>query len=117
MFRKKAELAFVPSLWCRQDAGKGIKFNKNAEIELVNSVATARAFENEMNIAFINGAGKFSINGSVGNLIGHTQIASPFLGTVGRLDHNEEGMLIKQIDTAILPVAEDAYKIREDLKN
>ncbi|MBL8025768.1 MAG: hypothetical protein JNL74_05125, partial [Fibrobacteres bacterium] len=111
----KADIAFVPALWCREDAGEGIKLDKDAEVKLVNSVVTTRAIENQMHVAFINGAGQFTVNGKTGHLIGRTQLSSPFLGSVGRVNSNSESVLYTTADMSILPVAESAYRIREDL--
>jgi len=49
-------------------------------------------------------------------LIGHSQIAVPFKDCIKKLDHNKEEMFIQEIDTAILKIAEESYKIKEDLQ-
>jgi hypothetical protein len=48
------------------------------------------------------------------SLIGHTQAAVPFQGALTRMNHAREEMRLIEIDTGILPVAEEAYQIRAD---
>lgn len=118
MVRKGAEIVVCPAFWSNQDASlTGLKHNKNAERIFIDSCCLARAYENEIIHIFCNGAGTSKEGRKKWDLSGHSQITAPFKGIIGKLDHNKEGMLIREIDTSILRDAEKAYKIRADLKN
>ena len=108
MIKKGVEVIFCPSYWCYKDAGKGINFDKNSEIKLVDSLCVSRAFENEIILIYCNAGGN--------KLIGHSQITVPFKGAIKKLNHRKEEMFIQEIDTSILKVSEKSYKIRNDLK-
>lgn len=116
LVRQGVKIIYCPSYWCYQDAGRGIKFDKNAEIKSVNSLCTARAFENGVIIVYANAAGKLTVGKIKDTLIGQSQIAIPFKGVIKRLDNNKEAMFIQEINTDILNIAEKSYKIREDLR-
>lgn len=113
MAAKGAQIVFCPSYWSYEDAGPGLEYDREAEIKFVDSLCVARAFENEMCVVFCNPAGERKREGSTQS-IGHSQIALPFVGAVKKLAQREE-MFVERVDTAILDVAEEAYKIRRDL--
>lgn len=115
MLRLGAEIAVCPSCWCFEDAGAGQRHNTKAEELFVDSLCAARAFENEMAVAFCNVAGEFDTSGGRRRSMGHSQVAVPFRGAVALLGHSEEGMLLAEIDTSILSEAETAYEIKKDL--
>lgn len=116
MVRAGVELVLCPSYWCLEDAGPGQQLNPQAEILLVNALCTVRAFENEVVLAYANAAGSARFeDGSNATLIGQSQITVPFKGALTACTHNNEALLIQEIDTAILRVAEEAYEIRSDL--
>lgn len=124
MFRKMAKMGvkivICPSYWCSDDAGNVVKYNKNAEINLVDSLCSARAFENGIVFVYCNAAGKMNLGkrgyDKKSTLIGHSQITVPFRGVLKKLEHNKEEMFIEDIDTSILNIHEQSYKIRKDLK-
>ncbi len=116
MANKNVDLVICPSYWCYGDAGNGVKHDANSEIKLVDSLCVGRAFENEIIFVFCNAAGKLQLPRFTDTLIGHSQITVPFKGTIKKLEHNKEEMFIQEVDTAILKDAEEAYKIRSDLK-
>lgn len=115
MLRQGAEIVLCPSCWCFEDAGEGQRHNPQAEGLFVDSLCVARAFENEMAVAFCNVAGGFETPNGRRRSIGHTQVAVPFKGAVALLGHSEEAMLLAGIDTAILAEAEKSYEIRKDI--
>jgi len=47
-------------------------------------------------------------------LIGHTQIAIPFFGTVAPASADEETLLIKEIDLGLTSLAEKVYEIKKN---
>ncbi len=116
MVKRGVKIIYCPSYWSFEDTGVGLKHNKNSEIELVNSLSVARAFENEIVFVYANAAGKHRIKGHKETLIGRSQITVPFKGVVRKLVHNKEGMFIQAVDTNILNDAERAYRIRKYLK-
>ncbi len=115
MAKKNVEIVICPSYWNYGDAGIGLKYNKDAEVTLASSLSVGRAFENEIIFVFCNASG-----GGYKNFeftpFGHSQITAPFIGTVKKLEHNNEELFIQEVDTAILKEAETNYKIRQDLK-
>jgi predicted amidohydrolase len=115
MIQQDVEIVICPSYWCFEDAGIGLKHDDYSEIKLVDALCTARAFENEIVLVYANAAGEGLYPQGVEHLIGHTQIAVPFKGILQVLDHSEEGMIIQEVNTAILRDAARAYTIRQDL--
>ncbi len=116
MAKKGVDIIFCPSFWSKDDAGRGIKYNKNSEIIFVDSACVSRAFENEVILVFCNNAGKSKFRKYEIESIGHSQITAPFVGVVKRLNHNREEMFIQEVDTNILKDAEMVYKIKKDMK-
>lgn len=121
MAKKGVNIVICPSYWCYGDGGIGLKYNKNSEIDLVDSLCIGRAFENEISLVYCNAAGK--LNSKKGNIMikdtltGHSQVTVPFIGCLKKLNHNKEEMFIVEIDTNLSKIAERVYKIRKDLKN
>ncbi|MFH1839997.1 MAG: carbon-nitrogen hydrolase family protein [Nanoarchaeota archaeon] len=116
MIKKGVKIVICPSYWTFEDGGFGLKYDKNAEIKLVDSLCVGRAFENEIIFVYCNAAGNLVLPKFKGKLIGHSQIAVPFKGAIKKIEHNKEEMFIQEIDTSILKDAEKTYKVREDLK-
>ena len=116
MLKQNVEMVICPSYWCYEDAGIGMTYDPQAEVKLVNSLCTTRAFENEIVLIYANAAGRVHVEEKEETLIGRSQITVPFKGVLQMLDHNSEAMFIQQVDTAILDDAEISYEIRNDLK-
>ena len=117
MAKKGANIIFCPSYWTFEDASIGLKYDKNSEANLVDSLCIGRAFENEIILVYCNAAGSLILPKFKGKLFGHSQITVPFKGAVKKLRHNKEEMFIQEVNTSILKDAEKAYKIRRNLKN
>jgi predicted amidohydrolase len=111
IFRRMAEagarIIFVPSFW--SDAGIS---NYAYESSNIDNLCFARAFENECAIIYVNAAGKYSESDK---LIGHSQLAVPIKGSVKKLAHNKERLLIAEIPERTLDRAAKVYKIRKDI--
>ncbi|MHA1703897.1 MAG: carbon-nitrogen hydrolase family protein [Promethearchaeota archaeon] len=120
LFRKMAKkgvgIVICPSYWTFEDASIGLKYDKNSDVNLVDSLCVGRAFENEIIMVYCNAAGKLILPNFKGKLMGHSQITVPFKGAIKKLEHNKEEMFIQEVDTSILKDAEKAYGIRKDLK-
>jgi len=115
LIKECVKIVFCPSMWSNGDAGKGIKYNQNAEKIFVNSLCTARAFENEIILAYCNYAGIYKYKNKVFKSIGQSQITVPFIGPIVKTDTKEK-LLVADVNLKILQVAEESYKILEDLK-
>jgi predicted amidohydrolase len=116
LVRKGAEIVVCPAFWRYGDAGDGLQYDRLAEVHFVNACTTARAFENEMIVCFVNGSNEADKMIHTDKLIGRSQISMPFRGSVARLDHDRGGLLVYTVDTSILKTAEASYQIRGDLK-
>jgi predicted amidohydrolase len=116
MLRQNVEIVICPSYWCFEDASAaGLMHEPNSEIKLVNALCTARAFENEIILVFVNAAAYSNVRQGTDRLFGRSQITAPFKGPLHILPHSDEEMFIQTVDTDILKDAEYAYKIRKDL--
>ena len=115
MLARDVAVVICPSCWCYEDAGAGMRHNPKAEVAFVDSLCVARAFENEIVLAFCNAAGAFEGSRGTCHSIGHSQVAVPFVGPAALLAHSREETLLCEVDTAILAEAEASYEIRGDL--
>lgn len=115
MLQQGVEIVICPSFWSFEDAGIGLKYNPYAEVTLVDALCTARAFENEIILVFANAAGKCVGPEGILQLIGHSQITTPFTGPLHVLSHSDQEMFIQSVDTAMLRDTEEAYSIKKDL--
>jgi predicted amidohydrolase len=115
MLLQGVEIVLCPSYWMLEDAGIGITYDRSADIRLVNALCTARAYENDIILAYCNAAGVFTYKKERGNLLGRSQISVPFMGALSRLEHNNEDIILQEVDTTILSDAEESYKIRKDM--
>jgi len=116
MARQGVEIVICPSYWCFEDAGVGLRHNPQSEVEMVNALCVARAFENEIVLVYANAAGEVQWEHGRERLIGQSQITVPFKGRLNALAHTHEGMFLQRVDTALLHDAELAYEIRKDLR-
>lgn len=116
MVSEEAEIVLCPSYWSYEDAGSGVRHDPNSEAIFVDALCTCRAFEQEIILVFSNAAGELAIGADRARLLGHSQVAVPFKGTLQRCEHNREAMFVQVVDTAILAEAETSYAIRRDLK-
>lgn len=112
LIRQGAKIVIIPTFWTGSDCSdEGLRRNPNAEALFLESMVTARAFENTCCVVFVNAGGK----GEDG-MLGLSQVALPFVGKVkGSLEGPEEGMRVVEVDMEILEEAERNYKVREDM--
>lgn len=117
---KGADIICCPSYWTREDGGPLVKKYPDipAEINMVDVLCPARAIENETLVIYANGAKKAKVHLKtrvfVGTQIGHSQICAPLVGTVRKLNHNEEGHIHYVYDRHFGLDAERRYKLRDD---
>ena len=118
---KKADIVFCPSFWSAKSPSYDWIYNnkyfKNKLPKEVDALVSARAIESEAIFVYANAAGRFNANGIKDTLLGRSQIALPFYGTTNMLNHNKEGILLKEIDLRIVNDAKKVYKIEKDLKD
>ncbi|SPO02690.1 related to NIT3 Nitrilase [Cephalotrichum gorgonifer] len=122
---KGAKLIVAPAWWLMNDAGdQGAALNPQSETVFLESLIVCRAFENTCAIAFVNaanpategerGADIEANGGMVRGFAGLSQVGMPILGALGRMGA-AEGMEIVEVDMGVLDVAEENYRVREDL--
>jgi predicted amidohydrolase len=110
-----AELIVVPSFWTMKDVtDEGYALNPDGEAIFLNSTIVSRAYENTCAVVFVNTGGPPE-KGEKTNFAGLSQVSMPHVGPLGRMGR-AEGMSIVDMDMNILKVAEDNYKVREDMR-
>lgn len=109
------QIVYCPSYWYKEIAGKGLTHNNEAEEQHLDALCLARAVENNIAFVYVNAAGiaKFP-NGSSDHLVGHSQINLPMAGTVVKLAHNNEEMIVQDINLSFLDLAEKTYRLRAE---
>lgn len=106
-----AKIIIVPTLWTRSGASDaGHRWNPSAESLFLDSVLTARTFENTCAVVFANAGGPPGRN-----YCGLSQITIPYAGALARLGTSSEGMAIADLDMGVLEDAEANYSIRADV--
>lgn len=112
LIQQGCDLILIPTFWTAFDmSDAGLAINPHAEKLFLESTLTARAYENTCTIVFCNVGGP-----KEGGFLGLSGVYAPLVGRVeGSFDDGQEGMRIVEIDFNIAKVAEDNYKIREDL--
>ena len=94
----------------RYDASPtALQYNHSSEPLLLTSLLTARAFENTCGIIFANAAG-----GPGDHFLGLSRVTLPIVGVVEEMGQ-EEGVCVVDMDLGIARVAEEMYRVREDL--
>jgi predicted amidohydrolase len=106
-----AKIIIVPTLWTRSGASEaGRQQNPSAPSLFLDSILTARTFENTCAVVFANAGGPPGRN-----YCGLSQINIPYAGPLVRLGTSAEGMAVATLDLAVLEDAEENYAIRSDL--
>lgn len=107
------DLILIPTYWTAFDMKpEGLKINPDAEKLFLESTLVARAFENTCTVVFVNAGGP-----EQEGFLGLSGVYAPIAGRIeGSFTNGEEGMRIIEVDLGIADVAEDNYRIREDLQ-
>ncbi|MBP6859703.1 MAG: carbon-nitrogen hydrolase family protein [Candidatus Magasanikbacteria bacterium] len=109
------QIVYCPSYWYKEIAGKGLEYNSKAEEQHLDALCLARAVENNIAFIYVNAAGVATFpNGSSDHLVGHSQITLPIAGTVAKLNHNAEGMIIMDVNLSLLDIAAKTYRLRTE---
>jgi len=110
-----AQIICIPTIWSLKDVSdEGYALNRDGEALFLQGSLTSRAFENTCAVVFVNAGGP-SERGEETSFAGMSQLAMPHLGPVGKLGR-AEGMSTVELDMDVLRIAEDNYKVREDMK-
>jgi len=108
--RDGADIIIIPTCWTLDESCEtGLKLNPHYESLIVNSMVTARCFENSCAVVFANAGGPSDV------FVGLSQVAVPFLGPVAVMEDSSEGMIVADIDLDVLKAAEVNYKVRADM--
>ncbi|KAI9699494.1 MAG: hypothetical protein M1820_007125 [Bogoriella megaspora] len=106
-----AKIIIIPTFWTLNDCiPEGLARNPSSEALFLDSMLTARAYENTCAIIFVNAGGPPGKG-----YAGLSQVTAPFIGPLTRLGSSAEGMSVVNLDMAILEEAEANYKVREDM--
>ncbi|KAJ5660439.1 hypothetical protein N7507_006890 [Penicillium longicatenatum] len=106
-----AKIIIVPTMWMRNGASEaGQAQNLAASSLFVDSILTARTFENTCAVVFANAGGP---PGKA--YCGLSQINIPYAGPLVRLGTSTEGMGVATLDMAVMDDAEENYGIRADM--
>ncbi|KAI0386451.1 putative hydrolase, carbon-nitrogen family [Hypomontagnella monticulosa] len=110
-----AQIICIPTFWTMKDVSdKGYSLNPDGEALFLNSTVVSRAFENTCAVVFVNAGGPPGKAENT-NFAGLSQLTMPHIGPIGKMGRSE-GMSIVELDMSVLEVAEDNYKVREDMK-
>ncbi|KIY00551.1 uncharacterized protein Z520_03214 [Fonsecaea multimorphosa CBS 102226] len=113
LVRQGARLIIIPTFWTRDDlTPEGRAYGPDVDAQFLSSALITRSFENTCAIVFVNVGGPKSEG-----YAGLSQVVLPLVGKVpGSFEDGEPGMKIVECDMRTVDVAEENYKIREDLK-
>ncbi|GLA64115.1 hypothetical protein AtubIFM54640_005283 [Aspergillus tubingensis] len=105
--------AFRELIWSKYDASPAaLQHNPNSEALFLETTLTARCFENTCGIIFANVArGK---EDESDRFLGLSRVCLPIVGTVGAMG-DEEGVMVVDMDMGVVRIAEENYRVREDL--
>lgn len=107
-----AQLVIIPSFWLVTDLDEvGLALNPDSEKVFLEAAIVSRAFENTACVVFCNKGGC-------------SQVAMPIQGKLKVLTEgdsrelglDEEGVSYVEVDLDVLRIAEENYKVREDMK-
>ncbi|RKK10166.1 hypothetical protein BFJ65_g15464 [Fusarium oxysporum f. sp. cepae] len=99
-----ADLIIIPAYWSTAGGEDIRQLNGDAEIVFLDSVLTARAFENNAVVVFCNAGGL-------------SRVTLPILGSLGSIPPFEDNVEVFEVDLDVLRVAEERYKIRKDMQS
>ncbi|KAK3703128.1 hypothetical protein LTR37_014605 [Vermiconidia calcicola] len=101
-----AKTIIIPTFWTLSDCSKeGLAINPVAEGLFLDSMLTARCFENTCAVVFANAGGPPGKG-----YAGLSQVCVPYAGALTRLGSHAEGMAVVDVDMGILEDAEKNYQ-------
>lgn len=110
--RQGARLIVVPTFWTRDDlTPEARRYGPDVDIQFLKSAVITRSFENTCAIVFCNVGGP-----AEEGYAGLSRVVLPLVGKVeGSFDDGTPGMRVVEVDMRTVDVAEENYKIREDM--
>ncbi|EGX93833.1 Nitrilase/cyanide hydratase [Cordyceps militaris CM01] len=116
-----ARIVVCSAFWLADDGGAGRRVNPECEALFLRNAIVSRAFESTCAVVFVNAAapppppgGAHGKDARGMEFIGQSQVAMPLQGTRCMLGPAEEVRVV-ELDMDVLQVAEDVYKIRQDI--
>lgn len=114
LIAKGAEIIIIPTYWGKHDANEeALRLNPDSEQLFIESTLTSRCFENTCAIVFANAAGPADF------YLGMSRVVVPFIGPIGdkkkSMEAEEEGAMVVDLDLSVLKLAEENYKVRQDM--
>ncbi|WP_418317189.1 carbon-nitrogen hydrolase family protein [Piscinibacter sakaiensis] len=97
MKRQGAGLVIAPAYWSFTPQAIADPTLQADELQLIDSLCTVRAFENDLVVAYCNAAGVLGAGTATSVLSGRSQICHPLLKTLCKAQNNAEQMLIGQL--------------------
>lgn len=112
LVRQGARIIIVPTFWTKDDlTPEGRNYGPDVDAQFLKSALVTRSFENTCAVIFCNVGGPVAEG-----YTGLSRVVLPLVGPVpGSFENNEAGMRILEVDMRTVDVAEENYKIREDL--
>ncbi|KAM0720938.1 hypothetical protein Q7P37_003223 [Cladosporium fusiforme] len=111
LIAKGAKMVIIPTFWTLTDCSKkGLAVNPVSEGLFLDSMLTARCFENTCAVVFANAGGPPGKG-----YAGLSQICVPYAGPLVRLGSCAEGMAVADVDMQIVEDAEENYQVRADI--
>jgi predicted amidohydrolase len=112
LVRQGARLIIIPTFWTRDDLTPEARaYGPDVDILFLSSALITRSFENTCAIVFCNVGGP-----AEQGYAGISQVVLPLVGKVkGSFENGDPGMRIVECDMKTVDLAEENYKIREDL--
>lgn len=112
LVRQGARLIIIPTYWTRDDlTPEARRYGPDVDIMFLKNALVTRAFENTCAILFCNVGGP-----AEEGYAGLSRVVLPLVGPVeGCFDDGTPGMRVVEVDMKTVDIAEENYKIREDL--
>lgn len=112
LVRQGARMIIIPTFWTRDDlTPEARRYGPDVDIQFLKSALVTRSFENTCAIIFCNVGGP-----AEEGYTGLSRVVLPLVGKVeGSFDDGIAGMRVVEVDMRAVDVAEENYKIREDL--
>jgi predicted amidohydrolase len=92
------ELVLAPAYWSFTVPSDEVRRVENDEVLLIDSLCTARAFENNIVLAYCNAAGTLKAPGVDAVLSGHSQLTHPLHKVVAQAGGNNEELLLATVE-------------------
>lgn len=112
LVRQGARIIIIPTFWTKDDlTPEARNYGPDVDEQFLRATLVTRSFENTCAIIFCNVGGP-----PEDGYTGLSRVVLPLVGPVeGSFEDSEEGLTIVDVDMRAVDVAEENYKIREDL--